>query len=629
MKRLVVILFGLAAFLGCREVPEIGLGGAAGDLISFGVEPIFSAETKAAEVTSLESFYVSAVTGEPGSEVSDWTSTRFSLVPASDPATYTANRYWPMSDPSYSFYASNRPLTFNAGGTTVSATNEEDVVCAYRSGSTYKSRNTLTFEHIFARLGKVTVAAVPGYDLVSVDIRLTPQTGGTYNLRTREWADVITGTATTIANAVGENANDLWMVPGDYTLTASWVARDMSGSTVSYSGKTTLLTIKEGAVNSVGIVLGGNITVGVDIKQYVDYESLQNQEPLTFEALGNGRIYWKTLQSSWVKTIEYSKDDGETWTSIDSSPVGAIIPVSTGDKVLVRGNNTAYGESSSSYCYFSANVDYCLYGNLTDLLANGYKVLLEPYCFYKLFYANDHLYNHETKKIQLPSQVMAPYCYYYLFYQSNLTEAPELPACTLADYCYSYMFYKCSGLTRAPQLPATKLASHCYEYMFTNCSGLTEAPELPATELADYCYNYMFSYCTSLAEAPELPATTITPYCYNGMFQNTALTTAPELPATTLRNGCYRLMFDNCTGLTAAPVLPAASLSTDSYSMMFRGCSSLNYIKALFTSTPGTGVSYEWVSGVAETGTFVKSKKATWSRNDSHGVPPGWTILTE
>ena len=772
---------------GCRQEPEIEFGGAVGELIAFNVEPLFTVETKAAEVTSLESFYVSAVTGGPGSEVEAWTSTPFNLVPASAPPTYTANKFWPANDPSYSFYASNRPLTYHAEGATVSASNEVDVVCAYRTGNTYKSKNTLTFGHIFARLGTVSVVAVPGYTLSNVVIQLTPRTGGTYNLRTGEWADVATGTATTIASNAGDNANDLWLVPGEYTVTASWTATDREGYTDSYSGKTAEISVREGAVNAVGIAMGGNITAGVEIAEYEDLVCVQDSEPLTFEALGDGDILWKSNGGSLVRTIEYSKDNGQTWTSVTSTAAGAPIPVNTGDKVLIRGNSTTYGETNIRYCYFSGTVNYYVYGDVTDLLPSGYKGRLEPYCFYRLFNGDSYLYNHESKDICLPSLVMGSYCYANMFQNCvNLSRAPALPAMSLASFCYAYMFtncpsleatpelpatrlapscyanmftacpgikttcslpatvmtescysymyqgcsaltsaptlpstelapscYKnmfssCSSLLVAPELPATELKSNCYAFMFSNCTGftsvpvlpatdvaefcyysmfagctglihapvlpamamanscymqmfysctsLTDAPQLPATTLANSCYQDMFAYCSALTNPPALPATTLTTYVYYGMFRYCSslavapalpatnlgsecyyemfygcpsLVVAPELPATVLQNNCYRGMFNRCTSLTTAPVLPAKTLAPNCYIQMFSGCSSLNYIKALFTTTPVTGYTNNWVNGVAATGTFVKADDATWDVTGNYGVPDGWTVVRE
>ena len=55
----------------------------------------------------------------------------------------------------------------------------------------------------------------------------------------------------------------------------------------------------------------------------------------------------------------------------------------------------------------------------------------------------------------------------------------------------------------------------------------------------------------------------------------------------------------------------------------------MNYIKALFTSNPGTYSMSDWVKGVASTGTFVMNSEATWDPENyrgSSGVPAGWTV---
>ena len=127
-----------------------------------------------------------------------------------------------------------------------------------------------------------------------------------------------------------------------------------------------------------------------------------------------------------------------------------------------------------------------------------------------------------------------------------------------------------------------------------------------------------------------LPATTLSSDCYSYMFMNCSrLTSAPKLPATTLAKYCYSTMFKGCTSLTAAPELPATTLLHRSYYCMFDGCSSLKYVKALFTTTPDTNYTGNWLNGVASSGTFVKSKSAKWTTVGVNGVPSGWTIVKE
>ena len=182
---------------------------------------------------------------------------------------------------------------------------------------------------------------------------------------------------------------------------------------------------------------------------------------------------------------------------------------------------------------------------------------------------------------------------------------------TLQGYHFAYLFSKCSSLNVDENnkllLPATTLQSGCYNSMFRDCTSLTTAPKLPATTLATYCYQYMFYGCTSLTAAPELLATTLADYCYQYMFYGcTSLTAAPELPATTLQSGCY--------------------------SYMFQGCKRLNYIKAMFTTTPSATYTSNWVNGVASSGTFVMNSAASWNTGTTScsvsTYPCNWTVKT-
>ena len=87
-------------------------------------------------------------------------------------------------------------------------------------------------------------------------------------------------------------------------------------------------------------------------------------------------------------------------------------------------------------------------------------------------------------------------------------------------------------------------------------------------------------------------------------------------------------MFLNCTSLTTAPELPAETLVPHCYDSTFYGCTSLNYIKAMFTTTPSDNYTQNWVSGVAASGTFVKNSTAQWNVVGTNGVPTGWTVET-
>lgn len=298
-----------------------------------------------------------------------------------------------------------------------------------------------------------------------------------------------------------------------------------------------------------------------------------SKDYLTFEAIEN-----TTFQFTKAG-LSYSLDNGDTWTSLAANTVTPT--VNAGNKILFKGTITPSSSSPQGIGTFSSTGKYNAMGNVMSLLfgddfISQTDLTGKNYAFKSLFGNN-----------------------------TNLVDAVKLilPATTLANNCYYYMFNNCTSLVTVPELPATTLANYCYSRMFSGCTSLTTAPELPAMALANRCYFYMFSGCESLTTAPALPATTLTDLCYNGMFGGCeSLTTAPELPATTLANECYTFMFN--------------------------GCTNLNYIKAMFTTTPSSDYTGNWVSNVAANGTFIKNSAATWNVTGDDGVPSGWTVET-
>ena len=150
-----------------------------------------------------------------------------------------------------------------------------------------------------------------------------------------------------------------------------------------------------------------------------------------------------------------------------------------------------------------------------------------------------------------------------------------------------------------------------------------------STPLSPNAFFALFEGCKSLLSAPELPATKMERSCYFRMFAEcTGLTSAPELPAKRLESNCYLCMFEGCTSLTSAPELPATELVSHCYEFMYKDCRNLRYVIGLFTTEPSEKTTKDWLSGVAASGTFIKSKKATWDVTGADGVPEGWKIET-
>lgn len=236
--------------------------------------------------------------------------------------------------------------------------------------------------------------------------------------------------------------------------------------------------------------------IGADI----DFGGASVPDALNFTMPNGGDITLFKKGTPTDVTLEYSTDNGDTWTTwaADGSRVRTLT-LQAGETVYIRNasdTSTGFSTSSSNYYQFSfTNVTYAG-GPVDSLLCKN------------------------------PSDAV------------------------ITNYCYAKLFQSCSTLATAPSLPSTTLASYCYYYTFAYCRNITTAPSLPATSLAISCYVHTFSQCYSLTTAPELPATTLKDGCYYGMFADcVALETAPELPASRLETSSYYSMFGGCSSL--------------------------------------------------------------------------------
>lgn len=252
-------------------------------------------------------------------------------------------------------------------------------------------------------------------------------------------------------------------VTSQATVSGSLVVASTTSTTREYIDDLTLTASYDGYTDSSSVSV-------YQAAATTDY----SKEYLTFKITSAGQIKWfcNNQQTTNRRTIQYSTNNGSTWTSITSNRNAPYINVTTGDKVLFKGDNGTYMGSSNSYynSFSGSTAGFELEGNIMSLIDSTNF--------------------------------------------SGLTSLPQ-------TYTFQYMFAGCTGLTTAQNLvlPATSLVAGCYRYMFQHCSNLVNAPKLPATTLAYYCYQRMFENCRSLTTAPALPATTLAPSCYRYMFQ--------------------------------------------------------------------------------------------------------------
>ena len=172
-------------------------------------------------------------------------------------------------------------------------------------------------------------------------------------------------------------------------------------------------------------------------------------------------------------TLEYSLDNGASWTEWIENNNVRTVTLAAGQTVHIRNTSetsTRFSTSTSNYYNFAFTDIVYAYGDTRSLLCS------------------------------IPSNAVISVGVFIRLFQNctSLVTAPELPAMTLNENCYLHMFRDCTSLVTAPELPAMTLFVSCYSSMFQGCTSLVTAPELPARYLAHQCYSSMFANCTSL-----------------------------------------------------------------------------------------------------------------------------------
>lgn len=382
----------------------------------------------------------------------------------------------------------------------------------------------------------------------------------------------------------------------------------------------------------------------------VTIDTPEEKTPLSFEAVEDCKITVKFLGNPGLEKPIVAISNGVKQEITETTEIEVV----KGQKVRFFSENAATAKNyDNNLVTILANEKECyIYGNVMSMVTpagSEFKdntAFTANYALAGLFYKpsgySNKIISHPTKKLLLPATTLTDYCYDNLFNGCSILDAgPEiLPATALTASCYYGMFKGCKKLKKAPTISATQMVgSAACRQMFYQCEALTTAPALNVTSINSNCYQQMFYGCTSLTTAPEkLPAENLYNQCYASMFQGcTSLATvsANMLPAETLNSNCYNQMFRDCTSLTSAPELPALTANVSNcYRQMFYGCTNLNYVKCLATKRNSS--TYQWLEGVAASGTFVKNSEMgtqttsgnnIWQLGNSQGIPAGWTVV--
>lgn len=174
--------------------------------------------TRTLETTTanLSSFYVTITKGS-GAESVEEANVSFS---GSQGGLYTSAEaiYWPMSDLNYHFYASNVETGETSSDySRITCSNTTDVVYCYLASPTFRGVNTLNFQHVFGRVGSLSIDCSgltdDSYTGIVTSASLTCPTAGVFDMKTGTWVSTTSSVPYTL-----NEANDKWVVPGTYVL---------------------------------------------------------------------------------------------------------------------------------------------------------------------------------------------------------------------------------------------------------------------------------------------------------------------------------------------------------------------------------------------------------------------------
>lgn len=301
MKKILTLVFCLSVFLGANSCSKESPADDPNEIVFS--SSFFSAErsplTKAAtEVSSsnFNSFYVAAGINsrDQWAELAAFNGTYPGNYKGS-PAMY----WWEDNTKTYQFAASNVTFEHRISSSDNTFTPwirlsrsllDTDVVVAYTPSATWKAVNALTFNHILARLGSVTISADTGYSISDIEIviydNMNVSSSMGYNIATNRYGDSFSsvngGTGILLAmpvssmynlstpfenrtgvfetysianSSAGTKTNDIYLFPGTYTVDARWTATKGS-STKTYTSSTTV-TLGKGEITNLSATLGG------------------------------------------------------------------------------------------------------------------------------------------------------------------------------------------------------------------------------------------------------------------------------------------------------------------------------------------------------------------------------------
>lgn len=188
---------------------------------------------------------------------------------------------------------------------------------------------------------------------------------------------------------------------------------------------------------------------------------------------------------------------------------------------------------------------------------------------------------------------------------------------------------------------ATYFGINSCNAMFQNCTSFDDYISFETSPtLSESCFENMFSGCSSNTSShfPYWNNLTIinnAPKAFKCMFKDNTSIKTISFPKVHGSENMFESLCENCTSLTNAYIYSGSNTSSSLigngiYNAAFKGCSSLTTLHYYHNTAPSETYTYHWVDGVTKSGTFTKSKYATWT-DTAKGIsyiPASFTIQT-
>lgn len=269
MKSFLLLALSASPLLLCacrKETVEPPRGAEEIVLSIFGEDNVMRLHTRASDQVFPSTLYWEGTAGAWKEESPKWESTAISVTSG----TIATGKYQTAEPSAYNYYVSTNPITFGAGGSTITADNSTDALAGCTQGATPETAPVILLEHIFARTGSLECIPESGYEAGNVSWKIMSVPGGTggkagtYNIAARSWSNV---SALEQQDLTG--SSDLYCTPGEYLMTVSYTL-----SKGDYSESNTLsgtINLAPGKINHISCSLpvrqGGaqEIAIGVTL----------------------------------------------------------------------------------------------------------------------------------------------------------------------------------------------------------------------------------------------------------------------------------------------------------------------------------------------------------------------------